>query len=89
VAVAKSGNPDPQTRPRPERPGFFDRRPDPVKNPFSTKSCNIKKAVLMLALAAMFAPSVSNAQVKIDMGTLTCGDYLAMSPELEKFFPPG
>jgi acid stress chaperone HdeB len=46
----------------------------------------MKKAVLMLALAAMFAPSVSDAQVKIDMGTLTCSDYLAMSPELEKVF---
>ncbi len=37
----------------------------------------------MRALAAMVAPSVSNAQVKIDTGTLTCGDYLAMSLECQ------
>jgi hypothetical protein len=46
----------------------------------------MKKTVIMLALATMFAPSLSHAQVQIDMGTLTCGDYLAMSPEGEKVF---
>jgi HdeA/HdeB family len=46
----------------------------------------MKKTVIMLALATMFAPSLSRAQVQIQMGTLTCGDYLAMSPEGEKVF---
>ncbi len=46
----------------------------------------MKKTVIMLALATMFAPSLSHAQVQIDMGTLTCGDYLAMSPDMEKVF---
>ena len=46
----------------------------------------MKKTVITLALATMFAPSMSHAQVEIDMGKLTCADYLAMSPETEKVF---
>jgi hypothetical protein len=46
----------------------------------------MKKTALILALAAALAPSMSRAQVAIDMGTVTCGDYLAMSPELDKVF---
>jgi hypothetical protein len=46
----------------------------------------MKKTAIFLALAAMLAPSLGRAQVQIDMGTLTCADYLAMSPEGEKVF---
>src|SRR5208337_1657083 len=46
----------------------------------------MKKTAIILALATMFAPSLGSAQVEINMGTLTCGDYLAMSPEAEKVF---
>jgi HdeA/HdeB family len=46
----------------------------------------MKKFALTLALATMFAPSLGHAQVSIDMGRLTCADYLAMSPEGEKVF---
>lgn len=46
----------------------------------------MKKTAIILALAAMSAPSVSRAQVVIDMGKVTCGEYLAMTPEGEKVF---
>ncbi len=46
----------------------------------------MKKTAIILALATMFTPSLSHAQVEIDMGKLTCGEYLAMSPEGEKVF---
>jgi hypothetical protein len=46
----------------------------------------MKKTGIMMALAAMFAPSLGSAQVHIDMGTLTCAQYLEMSPEGEKVF---
>jgi hypothetical protein len=46
----------------------------------------MKKTAIILALAAMFAPSLSHAQVQIDMGKVTCADYLALSPEFEKVF---
>ncbi|MCW2273741.1 hypothetical protein GJ654_17075 [Rhodoblastus acidophilus] len=46
----------------------------------------MKKLAMSLALATMIAPTLSHAQVDIDMGRLTCADYLAMSPEGEKVF---
>jgi hypothetical protein len=48
----------------------------------------MKKTAIVLALATMCASSGSRAQVdiEIDMGTLTCADYLAMKPETEKAF---
>jgi len=42
--------------------------------------------MIMLALATVSAPAASHAQVEIDMGLVTCADYLAMSPEGEKVF---
>jgi hypothetical protein len=46
----------------------------------------MKKTAIILALAAMLAPTLGRAQVAIDMGTITCGEYTAMSPELDKVF---
>lgn len=41
----------------------------------------MKKLIFAVALAGMFAPSMSQAQVKIDMSRITCGQYLAMAPD--------
>jgi|SRR5271165_4895410 len=46
----------------------------------------MKKIAIVLALAAMFAPSLSGAQVQIDMGKVTCSEYLAMAPDLQRDF---
>ncbi|MDI9848464.1 HdeA/HdeB family chaperone [Rhodoblastus sp. 17X3] len=46
----------------------------------------MKKTAIVLALATMFAPSMTRAQVEIDMGAITCADYLAMTPGMEKVF---
>jgi hypothetical protein len=46
----------------------------------------MKKTAIMLAFAAMFAPSLGNAQVQIDMGRVTCGQYLAMAPDTQTVF---
>ena len=39
----------------------------------------MKKMIIGLALAGL-TPSLSQAQVKIDMARITCGEMLAMSP---------
>lgn len=41
----------------------------------------MKKLMSALALACALAPSLSEAQVKIDMTKITCGEILAMSPD--------
>ncbi len=41
----------------------------------------MKKLIVALALAGALAPSLSHAQVKIDMMKVTCGEVLAMSPD--------
>jgi hypothetical protein len=46
----------------------------------------MKKTAIMLALTAMFAPSLSHAQVQIDMGRVTCAEYLAAAPEKQTVF---
>ena len=38
----------------------------------------MKKLIFALATAGALAPSLSNAQVKIDMTRITCGELLAM-----------
>ncbi len=43
----------------------------------------MKKLIYALALVGALAPSLSQAQVKIDMTRITCGDVLAMSPDLQ------
>ena len=43
----------------------------------------MKKLLFALAVAGAFAPSLSQAQVKIDMTKITCGQLLTMSPDLE------
>jgi hypothetical protein len=43
----------------------------------------MKKLIFALALAGALAPSLSQAQVKIDMTRITCGEVLAMSPDLQ------
>ena len=40
----------------------------------------VKKLLFALAIAGALAPSLSHAQVKIDMTRITCGEMLAMSP---------
>lgn len=41
----------------------------------------MKKAIVAIALAGALAPSLAQAQVKIDMTKVTCGEALAMSPD--------
>ncbi len=41
----------------------------------------MKKLIIALALASVFLPSLSQAQVKLDMSKVTCGEVLAMPPE--------
>lgn len=41
----------------------------------------MKKLIVALALAGALAPSLSQAQVKIDMMKVTCGEVLAMTPD--------
>jgi hypothetical protein len=41
----------------------------------------MNKAVLALVLAGFVLPSVSHAQVMIDMTRVACADYLALPPE--------
>jgi HdeA/HdeB family len=41
----------------------------------------MKKLIVALALAGALAPALSQAQVKIDMTKVTCGEALAMSPD--------
>jgi HdeA/HdeB family len=43
----------------------------------------MKKLLFALAVAGALAPSLSQAQVKIDMTKITCGEVLAMSPDLQ------
>ncbi len=43
----------------------------------------MKKLLFALAVAGAFAPSLSQAQVKIDMTKITCGKVLDMSPDLQ------
>ena len=43
----------------------------------------MKKLLFALAVAGAFAPSLSQAQVKIDMTKITCGQVLDMSPDLQ------
>jgi len=42
----------------------------------------MKKLLFALAVAGAFAPSLSQAQVKIDMTKITCGQVLEMAPDL-------
>ena len=46
----------------------------------------MRKLALTLCVAAFFAPSLANAQVDIDMGQVTCSQYLAMSPDAQRDF---
>jgi hypothetical protein len=41
----------------------------------------MRKIIAVLALAGALTPSVSQAQVNIDMAKITCGEVLAMSPD--------
>ena len=45
----------------------------------------MKKLLFGLALAVL-TPSLSQAQVKIDMSRITCGEMLAMSPDNQADF---
>jgi len=40
----------------------------------------MKKLVFCLTLAAAMPPAVAHAQLTIDMSSVTCAQYLAMSP---------
>lgn len=41
----------------------------------------MKKFIVALAVAGALAPSLSQAQVQIDMMKVTCGEALAMAPD--------
>ncbi len=41
----------------------------------------MKKLLCSLALLGALAPALAQAQVKIDMGRITCGEFLAMDPD--------
>lgn len=41
----------------------------------------MKKLVAALALASALTPSLSQAQVNIDMAKITCGEVIAMAPD--------
>ena len=45
----------------------------------------MKIAAFCLMLAGPISPSVTHAQVSIDMARVTCADYLALSPDSAVF----
>ena len=46
----------------------------------------MKLRLISTAFAISLLPVVANAQVTIDMGAFTCGQYLAMSPSMSRDF---
>lgn len=46
----------------------------------------MKKLIFALAMAGALAPSLSQAQVKIDMSKVTCGEALAMPADMQSDF---
>jgi hypothetical protein len=47
---------------------------------------SIGLAVGWLVLGSMAAPATSQAQIAVDMSKLTCGQYLAMSPDQSRIY---
>jgi hypothetical protein len=47
---------------------------------------SIGLAVAWLVLGSMAAPATSQAQIAVDMSKLTCGQYLAMSPDQSRIY---
>jgi hypothetical protein len=41
----------------------------------------MRNGLICLAIAICAIPAVAKAQLTIDMGNITCGQYVAMSPE--------
>jgi hypothetical protein len=54
---------------------FFKSRVDPA-----SRTTTMRCRFIGLTLAISMLPVVANAQLTIDMGKITCGQYLAMSP---------
>ena len=46
----------------------------------------MKLRLISTAFAILLLPMAANAQVTIDMGAFTCGQYLAMSPSMSANF---
>ena len=46
----------------------------------------MKLRLTSIAFAISLLPVAANAQVTIDMGAFTCGQYLAMSPSMSRDF---
>lgn len=46
----------------------------------------MKKALLLLSLTAAALPSTANAQILIDMNRLTCGQFIAMTPQQSRLY---
>lgn len=46
----------------------------------------MKKALLLLALTAAVWPSMGQAQILIDMNRLTCGQFIAMTPQQARLY---
>ena len=46
----------------------------------------MKKALLLLSLTAAAWPSIGQAQILIDMNRLTCGQFIAMTPQQARLY---
>ena len=46
----------------------------------------MKSGLISLTFAISMIPAVANAQLTIDMGRITCGEYLAMPPSQSDHF---
>src|SRR6478736_1861917 len=50
------------------------------------RTSKMKLRLINTAFAISLLPMAANAQVTIDMGAFTCGQYLAMSPTMSRDF---
>jgi hypothetical protein len=59
-------------------------------SPFQAGPCQRTSKMKLRLISAAFAisllPAAANAQVTVDMGALTCEQYLAMSPSMSRDF---
>jgi hypothetical protein len=52
----------------------------------SERTRKMKSRLIGAAIAISLLPAAANAQVTVDMGALTCEQYLAMSPSMSRDF---
>jgi hypothetical protein len=46
----------------------------------------VKKLMVALTIAGSLAPALTQAQVKIDVSRITCGEMLALAPDVQSDF---